>query len=240
MKNKKISVVLIFLFTLSAFFFNSCAPAYTPNVINAPLLNNKKEFQADLAGGISGTDVQLAYAAGKHIGIMVNGSYRDNTSDTTTNYHKHTFIEAGIGYYTTFSKDGHFEVFGGYGYGNADVRASSIFNTMVITKATYHRFFVQPDIGFSSEFFDIAFSPRIVVVNMQPEELEFTTITSAFIEPTGTIRFGYKFLYLTSQAGLSLPITKISSETWFEYQPFIFSLGIKIKIGKIYDEAARY
>jgi len=240
MKNKTTFFIIIFAFSVSALFFNSCAPAYTPNVINAPLLNNKNEFQADLAAGISGTDLQLAYAAGKHIGFMVNGSYRDNTSDTTTNYHKHSFIEAGIGYYTTFSKDGHFELFGGYGYGDADVRANTILNTVNTTKATYHRVFVQPDIGFSSEFFDIAFSPRFVVINMHPEELEYTTITSAFIEPAGTIRFGYKFLYLTSQAGLSLPITKISSESWFEYQPFIFSLGIKIKIGKIYDETARY
>jgi len=234
-KNVLFGIIILIL----AFSINSCAPAYVPNVVNAPLLNNKSELQASVHAGVSGTDLQLAYALTKNLGIMVNGSFIDNTSDSTNNYHKHNFFEAGLGYYTKFNQNGHFDIFGGYGYGIADVKAN-ILNTDYITKATYHRYFIQPDFGFSSEFLDIAFAPRFVVANIKPEYFQYSHKTKLFVEPTGIVRLGYKYFYLTSQLGLSIPLTKGTQQDIFESQPVIFSLGLQIKLGKIYDNSPRY
>jgi phosphoserine phosphatase len=62
---------------------NSCATAYIPNTVNTPLLTNRKEFQAAIYAGTSGFDPQLTYAVSDHIGIMLNGSFANVTSDST-------------------------------------------------------------------------------------------------------------------------------------------------------------
>ncbi len=90
----------ILYFTLLAciiILFHACAPAYVPDVINTPLLSNKDELQVSLNTGISGFDPQIAYAVTDHIGVMLNGSFTNRISDSTDNYHKHTFVEVGSG-----------------------------------------------------------------------------------------------------------------------------------------------
>ena len=238
MKMTKISFLLMF-FSVSIFVLNSCAPAYTPNAVNIPLLTNKKEIQISGSTGLSGVEAQLAVGVTNHIGVMVNWNYRDDTNDTTDTYHYHNFFEGGIGYYTTFSSLGRFEIYGGYGFGNVDVNIQTI-ATQDIVKAKFNRVFIQPNFGFSSQFFDLGFAPRIVYVMMNPERLQYSTINRFFVEPAGILRFGYRYMYLTSQIGFSIPLNGFESSTWFNTNPFLFSVGINIKLFKIYDSQARY
>lgn len=233
----QISLIIAFLFSI--LLFNACAPAYTPNVVNAPLLNNKNETQISLHAGFSGTDAQIAYAATDHIGLMLNWSYRNNTFDTSSSYHYHNFIEGGVGYYTSFSSQGKFEAFAGYGYGNVDVQINNSVGTSLV-QASYSRFFLQPNLGFTSQMFDVGVAPRFVYVLMKPEQFQYSTINKFFVEPTGFLRLGFKYFYLTSQAGISIPLSGYESSDWFNYNPFIFSFGMQIKLFKIYDENARY
>lgn len=233
---KLLNIIVIFLFTaFFALFFNACAPAYVPNVVNAPLLSNKAETQLGLYTGISGLDGQASVAITDNIGVMINSSYRNSVSDTSDKYHKHTFVEGGIGYFTVLDKTTHFSIFSGYGYGSVSVKATNILGNIIATDATYQRFFIQPELGFSTEVFELAFNPRFVLVDMNPEYLQFTTIKKILVEPTLTTKIGYKYLYFTSQLGFSIPLINISSDLWFKRQPVIFSIGVQVKLGKIYD-----
>ncbi|HRC89903.1 MAG TPA: hypothetical protein PK910_07795, partial [Bacteroidales bacterium] len=99
MKSRQLSFLLC---AFVALIINSCAPAYVPNVLNAPMLTNKNEVQAAVYIGTSGFDPQIAWAPTNHIGVMANASFMNSTSDSTENYHKHNFFEFGAGYYTAF------------------------------------------------------------------------------------------------------------------------------------------
>ncbi|MBN2663339.1 MAG: hypothetical protein JXR68_06790 [Bacteroidales bacterium] len=229
MKLVKIYAISFIIASFSV-IFNSCAPAYVPNVVNTPLFNNKAETQLGIYSGISGLDAQAAVAITNNIGVMFNSSFINSVSDTTDKYHKHTFFEAGIGYYTVFNKNGHFALFSGYGYGNVSIKATNIFGNLITTNATYQRIFIQPEFGFTSAIFELDFSPRFVFVDMNPDYLQFTTIKKVLVEPTITSKIGYKYLFFTSQIGFSMPLLNINSDVWFKRQAFIFSIGVQIKI----------
>jgi hypothetical protein len=220
--------------------FNACAPAYIPNVINAPLLNNKNEAQLGGYYGVSGLDGQFNYAITNKFGLMLNASYSNRTSDTNSNYHKHSFVEGGFGYYSNNKSKAHFEVFTGFGYGISDIKADGLFGSEIISKNTFTRIFFQPDFGYSSEIFDLSFTPRFVLVNMKPEYYQFSSISCLLVEPVGTLRFGFRYFYFTSQIGLSFPLMSVNDQSWFQYQPIIFNIGIMIKLGKIYDASPTY
>ncbi len=239
MKTNKL--FLTFIVALNAIILiNACAPAYIPNVVNAPMLNNKGETQLSIHGAVSGFDAQMAFASTDNIGLMINSSFINRTDDTSENYHKHSFVEAAVGYYTTFASDGHFEIFGGYGFGKTEIRNNNtLLHAFDYVKASYQRAFIQPNLGFSSKIIDIAFSPRLVYVMMKPENLQYTTINKFFVEPTGTFKFGFKYFFLSFQTGFSIPLSG-SDDAWFNYNPFIGSFGMHIKLFRIYNPKPRY
>ena len=235
MKTKK----NIFITMIGAvLLISSCAPAYIPNVINAPLLSNKNEFQGKLTGGTSGFDNQLSYAITDHIGVMVNGSYNyRNDSDT---YHKHYYVETGLGYYRKLQEAGRLEVFGGYGYGDVKTNEDDWFyqNNHLTTNAYYQRFFIQPSLGAVTNVFEGSFSTRLVVVNMHFREGNYDDLLMnnsfiTFLEPAITAKVGYKYVKYVAQIGFSVPIYG-SGNNLYSYQPFIFSMGINVKIGQKY------
>lgn len=219
----------IFVLTIS-----SCAPAYIPNAINAPLLNNKGETQLSFHGGMGGLDEQTSFAVSKNIALMANFNYLNDTKDSDQTYHKHIFGEAGIGYYFKSNSKIHFETFAGFGLGKVDVK-TYFWSSEIITKCQNKRIFLQPTVGFSSELVDFSFTPRFVYVIMKPEYLQYSTVNYPFLEPTVAFRLGYKYFFFTSQFGISLPLTKLNNNDWFNYQPIIFSIGITVKLFKIYD-----
>jgi len=228
---------LIFLIVL--YFLNSCSPSYIPNVVNVPLLTNKNEFQLNLSGGLSGSDIQIAYAPTKNLALILNFCGKDNTNDSSTNFHKHSFLEGGVGVYHPLGNQVRFELFGGYGYGISEGQYTFLGNTN-FTKVGYHRFFVQPNLGFSSAFLDFALTPRLVFLSLKPFDFLYSSLRYAFIEPVFTTRIGLKYIFLTSQIGLSIPISTFGAADLSDYQPFIFSFGICIKLFKIYNSKPRY
>ena len=207
------------------------------------MLSNKGEVQIALNRASSGFDPQAAVAVSDHIGIMANGSFKSTDSDTTDDFHKHNFGEIGVGYYTKFQRLGRFEVFGGYGFGKVNVKTTwnVLGNTNSnIADVVYHRVFIQPSFGVTTNFFDMSFTPRIVLVHMKPAQYIYKTITRPFIEPVVTIKLGYKYFFFTSQFGVSLPMFNQSDQEWFEWTPVILSVGIQFKFGKIYDTQPSY
>ncbi len=217
-------------------FLFSCEPSrYVPNAVNMPLLTNKSETQLNLSAGTS-ADVQLNYVISKKFGLMVTGMYIDNDSTTiaSNTFHvKRYAFDVGAGYYKRFSNNGRLEVFTGIGYGTSD-----FYNRTDSTTTNYNmlKFFVQPNFGFTSEYFDMGITPRLTFVdvyNPQGTYNEFVPV----IEPTGVLRIGYKNVFLTNQFGFAFPLLK---DYEYIYPGLIFNVGIQIKLWKIYDKNPMY
>jgi len=216
------------LYAFVVLILNSCAPAYIPNVLNAPLLTNKNEVQVAIHAGTSGFDPQVAYAITNHFGVMVNASFLDETSDSTDSYHKHGFAELGAGYFTNFASRFKFEIFGGAGFG----KISALYdNNKWISRSQVDvtRYFIQPSLGITSKVVDFGISTRFSLVSMKQET---ANVTGLMFEPAATLKLGWDHLKAMAQIGVSAPLTK---DVGFNYQPFLFSLGLQANFGKIFQ-----
>lgn len=222
---------VVYLFLL-AIIFTSCSPEYVPNMVNSPLFSNQGEFQATIATGNSNFDAQTALAVTDNIGIMINGSYGNETNDSSDNFHKHSFIEAGIGYYEKIGEKLRYEIYGGYGFGEVE----GYFNNNLIeelTDARYNRFFIQPGIGISTGIYDGSFSPRFVLVQMNPVSSNFNSSQNAvYFEPVITSKIGYKYVKFVAQFGISMPLGDQNLN--FDHQLFIFNFGLNFNLGRDY------
>ncbi|MFP4059408.1 MAG: hypothetical protein ACLFUC_02870 [Bacteroidales bacterium] len=224
-------------FPVFILLFASCSPEYIPNMVNAPMLSNKGEVQVSANTGSSGFDPQLAFAATDHLGFIVNGSFRNDTRDSA-NYHKHSMVELGAGYFDKLGTSGRYELYGGYGFGNVEGywgSDESIFNDAA--NARFNRFFLQPAIGASTSFFDGSFAARFAFVNMNLQEgnVGRSAQYDAFIEPVITAKLGFKQVKFISQLGLSLPLTD-DAILHYQHQPFIFNVGVQLNFGRIYTD----
>ena len=169
MKTKsRIACFVIYIFTICG-----CATVYVPNVVNTPLLSNKGELQVSANLGTSGFDPQFAYAITDNIGLMLNGSFANRTSDSTSDFHKHSFVETGVGYYTSVGENGRFETFGGLGFGKLSAELDNNLWKSYADVSTL-RFFIQPTIGASSSIFDGSLSSRMVMVNLSQNSEQLT------------------------------------------------------------------
>ena len=222
----------IFYSFFIGFIFFSCAPAYTPNMVNTPLLTNEGEFQAAIGTGTSGIDGQLSYGVTEQVGVMLNGSFANRTDTGSENYHKHTFIEMGAGYSIPIGGPGRFEIYGGGGIGSVDARFgyNSLFNTYVEDRssADFTRLFLQPTIGVTNNVFDGSFTPRLVLLNINNSNSLYSNYSwDPYIEPTFTAKVGWKYVKMVFQLGFSVPLVELKN---YRNQPFMFSIGM---IGKI-------
>lgn len=215
-----------YLFILLIFILVGCSPAYVPNVVNTPLLSEKGELQMNIYTGSSGVDPQLSYAINDEIGVMLNGSFANRTSDSSSNYHKYNFVEMGLGYYTKLSESGRFEVFSGMGYGKYTGEYTNNL-WLEYTDDRMYRYFIQPSIGATTDYFDGSFTPRFVMVNMKQHN---NKSIGYFVEPTLTGKVGYKQLKFVLQVGLSLPLNVNDLE--FSYEPIMFSIGLHSNFNK--------
>lgn len=206
---------------LLAFFQFGCAPVYVPTVINQPLFKEKGDFKAALHGGISGWDLQSAYALTDHIGIMAQGSIENYNSEENDNYHHHLFGEVGGGYFKTIGPFGRFETYAGAGLGKINVLNGSGY-LEDYSDAILGKVFIQPGIGIASDYVDLSFATRFVWTDILDESIHRNRF---FFEPAITGKVGYKKVKGVLQVGFSAPIGEKALD--FAYQPFIISFGIQ-------------
>ncbi len=213
-------------FSVIIFLLASCSPAYVPSVVNSPLLNNQGQIQGRISSGTSGYDIQTAGALTDNIGVMVNGSFVNRTSDSTDNYRKHNYLEGAVGVYQPFGVAGRLEIYTGYGYGETEGFYSNAlwgdFN-----QATYHKIFIQPGIGTSTSFVDFSFVPRIAFINLAKKGQQGISSYKPFFEPAVDMKFGYEFLKMFLQFGFAIPLTE---QPGFNYQFFQFSVGLQVDL----------
>ncbi len=227
------------LLILLVIFFAGCAPVYVPNALNTPMFEEKGDINASFYGGTSGTDFQLSYAVTDNILVLANGSFarRDSTDDT--DFHEHTYGEAGVGFYSAFGKNGRSETIIGYGMGKASAEGDFSFiglDKYLIT-GTYRRFFLQGNVGFGSEGFDGGLAIRASYLTFYDlkhgnEDYDEEKMTGFFAEPVLFLRAGWKYVKLQTQIGFSYPFSKSTS---LGYQPFMFSFGVNVNLN-VFDD----
>lgn len=221
-------------------FATSCKVMYVPNMVNVPLFKEKNEFR----GTVSLWDYQFAYAPAKNIGLMANGYVRNSSFSDITNYStSRNLFEGGIGYFNNLNEGFVFETYVVGGVGNLSYNNSDIYTTPTVDKkftTGFTRFFIQPSIGYTNDFVDVAFSTRIVKLgfnsikndgytaqDLKDENiLDLDKTNYYFIEPTFTVRMGYKWCKIHLQAVYS---NKVNFEP-LNYQKFSFNFGLHINI----------
>jgi hypothetical protein len=218
-----------FSFALLLVVLSSCAPVYTPNLVNSPLFSQQNDARLQGSVGLSGYDVQAAYSPFNNIGIMANTSFSDNNSK---NYYSR-FYEGAAGYYLTFDDAGRFECYTGYG------NAQTILNKTVDGEninAHYNRYFIQPGIGVKLDVFEGSFSTRIAYVDVykiNSNNPELRPAAALFVEPTLTGKIGYKYTKLFMQLGLSLHSSKLLSNYSI---PVILNFGMNLSFSELYKK----
>ncbi|MCW3076812.1 MAG: hypothetical protein JWO32_1421, partial [Bacteroidetes bacterium] len=192
----------------------------TSNAVNAPLLTKKGEVKLNATQ----SDMQIAWAAGKHLGIMANGYFQSYRAKNDYQ-HRGGMLELGAGYYKSHKDKEHlvFEAYGGAGMGRVYkqemvMSADNSSQNLASFTANGAKLFVQPGIGLTTDFFDIALTQRLSIVkytrfvsqNYSSEALQqdyldnLTKPVFVFVEPAITARAGYKFIKLQAQYGLTL------------------------------------
>ena len=219
---------ILFICAIAGLVASSCAPLYLPNVTNTPLLTGKGELQGAVHAGASGIDPQFAYAVTDNVGLKLNASFScfgeyDN---------EYPFAEMGAGYFKRLGDNGLFEIYGGYGYRNLksagvlDYYTDEDLYDFSADLMHFSRFFVQPTVGATSEYLDVGFTPRFVILSITDD---YARQTGAFFEPSITAKIGYKYVRIIFQVGAS---TSFSQDIPFDYQPLTFSVGIQATLNR--------
>ena len=241
--------------------FLSCSTprySYAPARVNAPLLEEKNEVQAN--GSISvlkGFDASAAYALTSHLGLMLNGSWRNDDQEGHVSsvellppreikYHR-TSVELGIGWFSRInSSKWHFEIFAGMGKGKFSIKDVGILDINVPYSRDYDskltRIFIQPAFGInSSSKLQLVFFTRFqfqryhgLQTNYSSSEMEHYLIPQnsskyyGFAEPGFSIR-----AYFTSMPAIGFETNFLLSYRFdsgsMNYIPIHMSAGVHIR-----------
>ncbi len=212
----------------------SCAPIYFPPAAHVPQLTVAGESQAGIMFGFNGLDLQGAYALTDHQAMMgtVSLGLGNNSSSDKTN---HAYGEVAYGLYTA-PGIGRFGVYGGLGAGYGQGESTWYFNGNPITswaKGTYIRPFIQGNAGLSTGVFDLGLNLRMPWVLITYSESKNNSVPSnanaLMMEPVLYTGVGWGPVKVYLQGGLAFPL---QNQINFEYQPFIFSLGLNMHFYK--------
>ena len=223
---RTISLFIIVIIAL----LSSCAPTYVPNKVNAPLLTGQGDLHFDGNAGSSGVDFQGALGVTDNIGVMINTSFEEKSDSVSSDYHKHQFAEIGVGFHDRINDNIVYEVWGGYGFGEIYSR-DDLYYTNFVSKGKANRIFIQPNIGYTSEVFDIALSTRFCYLKYKPEVSSFMPNERFYFEPAITARLGYKYIKFTGQFGLSVIL---ANNKVFDHHPFILNFGVHVNISELF------
>jgi hypothetical protein len=218
----------------SSLMLTSCLTVYVPNAVNTPLLQEKGEFKAAIATN----NLQLSTALTDHVGVMVNGYLNSHTSDDKTFRNHGKGAEAGIGYFAHTSNRITYEAFGGVGLYHVRIKEANAAKTF---DANATKYFLQPSVGWVNQYVEVALSPRLTVVKYgQPDITGYSREEQvrnyfdnvnhkahAFLEPTLTVRGGYRFVKLQLQIGHSYKLSEgaINNDTGIGSIGLIFDIG---------------
>ncbi|MEO6670704.1 MAG: hypothetical protein ABIN36_14575 [Ferruginibacter sp.] len=240
------------------------AAYYSNNGASSATDEDGNEYEKNSAQGV---DLQGAVAVTNNIAVQANyylRSEKANSNSTGNNYQKSSvkynrnLFEFGAGYFTAFDKKEHFlfQVYGGAGFGKTKIRDISVdFNQTrydLFYNTNITKFFLEPSITFRTprEIFAATIATRGSVVkfgkiqtNYSFDERREYNLDSLnryavfFLEPSFVGSFGFPKLpgfRIELQAGLSV----LYEESFIDYRPFNFSIGLVFDIRKLMNGAA--
>lgn len=193
-------------FCTGILLLSSCKVAYIPSMHNVPLLKE----EGDITVHVTPTNFQGAYAVTGNIGLMLNGQFGGSSwnegSGAVAYNSKRKFIEGAFGYYLFDAEKKSFEIFGGAGTGSLSFENDFDFSDPQKYHAKASKFFIQPSVGISKDYFDVAVAVKFVNLNFYnveideytEDELKFNKLYQldknpfVFIEPSITVRGGGK------------------------------------------------
>jgi hypothetical protein len=222
-KNKYTPVMNIIKASLFLILFSlmiSCTHyLYAPNMHNVPLFQQKEEFHLDLSGSMGNEftafEVQGAFSLTDNIGIMANGFIVDRERGELfpDEYGRGHLIEGGAGAFLPLDHNMVFETFFGLGLGKVEHG----YETGVTSMLNVNRYFLQPSVGYTSDFVDLAISLRFsglryndihltgILEEDDQEQIQYAVRNpfSLLIEPAVTLRCGWEHVKFQLQVVFS-------------------------------------
>ena len=240
----------LFLITLLLpIILTSCSHYYyVPNTQNVPLLREKNEFQgAVLVGGgdeVKTVEVQAAYAVTNNLAVMTNFMAARGGERSGNNWGNGKYLEGAVGYYKPFDELVVAEVYAGLGVSNQHHQYGTDTYNEGTADLSFMKYFLQPSVGFSFKYFDIAISTRLSRLSFYTIDNNITmdnynsyyvdTISqnkvSYLFEPALTLRGGVKNV----KVQLQLSSSKNLSHSNLKFE------NANASIGLIYTIANRY
>ena len=181
---------------------------YWPTTQNVSFFKEKNELMASFGynnlgnvnnlGFLDGFGFHTAYSITDHIACQFG--YNSKSGNVNLDYAE--VVELGLAYYLRHENYLAFETFGGYSYGM--IKGDNYFYKTI---ANFNRIYLQPSIGISSDYIDIAFTPRFskvdyhikenIVYHPSPDDEIIKNMDKNsyyFFEPGITVRLGFKYV----------------------------------------------
>ena len=200
--------------SLFPFLFQSCAMLYMPNIANVPLHQDKGDLIFSANTGFTGYNFHGSYAISDKFFANANAAYANMRRDSS-DYNRSSLGELGFGYYKVLDKKRVVVFESSAGYGLASVNDKGLQgNFYGHLSSNYHKFYLQPSIGASTDYFDGALTARITALKyfnyedfVNPgESIAYYPGMTAYVEPIATLRAGYKYVKLQIQVGCSISL----------------------------------
>jgi hypothetical protein len=205
------------------FIVSSCTHYnYVPNMHNVPLFQQKEEFHLDLSGSVgnefSAFEVQAGFSLSDNFAVIGNGFFHDADRQMFNDeYCRGHIIEGGAGAFVPMKDNMVFESYFGVGFGKIE----NGFDDDATTKLDFNRYFIQPSLGYTSDFLDFAVSLRLS--GLRYNDIHFTgdldtddmdqiqyinrNPFSILVEPALTLRAGWEHIKFQLQFGYSINTT---------------------------------
>ena len=234
------------MFVIILAVLSSCG-IYRQNVVNVPLMQHQGQVQLGGHIGFTGYDFQASGALTKHIGLIANYSNTGTNRNVYTpiNYDtfKHSFKEAGAGYYTKNPKGLISEYFLIFGKGISSREGAGGVAPDVLPgpykysrSANYNRFLFQADFGKSIDKLEYSFSPRIFVLNFynitDSQNDAYKQLPNTFVWTDYALTMRYmiiKNIKIAGQITFTIPLTGYKAG-YYEASPVNGSIGLLVNL----------
>ena len=196
------------------FLLQSCAMLYMPNMANVPLHKDKGDLMISANTGFTGYNFQGSYAINEMFFANLNAAYANMRRDSS-DFNRSSLGEFGFGYFKVLDKKRVVVFESSAGYGLASVNDKGLQgNFYGHLSSNYHKIYLQPSIGATTDYFDAALTTRLTALQyfnykdfVNPtESKDYYPGVCAYIEPIATLRTGYKYVKLQIQVGFSLSL----------------------------------
>ncbi|MGX5820838.1 hypothetical protein ACWKWU_21760 [Chitinophaga lutea] len=228
---------------------------------------------ANVQGAYAITDNIAVMVNGQYVSrFLYNDPDPDDTEDILVDPDtRGGLVEAGIGFFKPLDpkKRVIFDVYAGYGRGAfktldraAHSREQGVSISDYVLRTKFQKFFIQPSIGVSHKVVEAAFTPRVSFVNFfdntmaarvfenSPGEKDaFNRLrnkTVTFLEPTFTVRVGYRYVKWFGQFSVAHALTdnRYDENTNDRaindfFQIASFNMGVSFNFGQWVKESGR-